>query len=89
MSLSISTGLDYIRRHTNFEAEIEEDIDLLHSFSALKKLSIKINTALPVSAACERLFSCGGLLFTSRRARLGGKHFENQLLLKLNKKFTQ
>ena len=69
MSLSFSTGLDYIRRHSNSEAEIEEDqeededffssmkvkktnklegylsccsenIDLLHSFSALKKLSI-------------------------------------------------
>ncbi|KAL7373707.1 hypothetical protein ABVT39_013066 [Epinephelus coioides] len=66
-----------------------EKMDLLRSFPALKKLSIKTNTALPASAACEQLFSCAGFIFTSRRARLGNKNFENQLLLKLNKKFIK
>ncbi|KAL0187585.1 hypothetical protein M9458_014684, partial [Cirrhinus mrigala] len=39
-----------------------DSMDLLHSFPAIKKLSMKLNTALPASAACEQLFSCAGLL---------------------------
>src|SRR4029434_3918812 len=43
---------------------------------------------LPASAACERLFSCAGLLFNAKLARMNSTHLENQLLLKLNKKFV-
>src|SRR4029434_8084425 len=31
--------------------------------SEYQKLSLNLNTGLPASAACERLFSCAGLLF--------------------------
>ncbi|KAJ8273932.1 hypothetical protein GJAV_G00107110 [Gymnothorax javanicus] len=69
---------------------IEADtMELLHSFSAIKKLSLKLNTALPTSAACERLFSCAGLLFTAKRSRIDSGNLENQLLLKLNKRFRK
>nr|XP_014269066.2 uncharacterized protein LOC106676613 [Maylandia zebra]XP_024654147.1 uncharacterized protein LOC106676613 [Maylandia zebra] len=47
-----------------------DTMELLHSFSAIKNLSLKLNTALPASAACERLFSCAGLLFTAKRSRI-------------------
>lgn len=40
-------------------------MDLLHSFPQVKKLSLKVNTAIPASAACERLFSHAGLLLTA------------------------
>ena len=53
----------------------------------LKDLFVKTNTALPASAACERLFSAAGRIFMPLRARIGDKTFENQLLLKLNKSF--
>ncbi|KAI2646926.1 hypothetical protein H4Q32_029683 [Labeo rohita] len=68
-----------------------DSMDLLHSFPAIKKLSMKLNTALPASAAFERLFSCAGshLLFTSKRSRIDSVNFENQLLLKLNKRFRR
>lgn len=66
-----------------------DNMELLHSFPAIKKLSLKLNTALPASAACERLFSCAGLLFTSKRSRIDSVNFENQLLLKLNKRFRK
>src|SRR4029434_6142147 len=49
---------------------------------------LKLNTGLPASAACERLFTCAGLLFNAKRARINSTHLENQLLLKLNKKFV-
>jgi len=64
-----------------------DHMDLLKSFPTLCKLSVKLNTALPASAACERLFSIAGLVFSPRRARLKSVNFENQLLLKMNKKF--
>ncbi|GAA6100450.1 uncharacterized protein LOC114653149 [Tachysurus ichikawai] len=37
-------------------------INLLHTFPHIKNLSLKVNTGLPASAACERLFSHAGLL---------------------------
>lgn len=40
-------------------------------------------------AACERLFSCAGLLFTAKRARIDSINLEDQLLLKLNGKFRE
>ena len=64
-------------------------MDLLNSFPNVKKLSLKLNTGLPASAACERLFSSAGLLFTAKRARLSAENFENQLLLKMNKSFVK
>ncbi|CDQ98110.1 unnamed protein product [Oncorhynchus mykiss] len=68
---------------------VSENMDLLHSFLYIKKLSLKLNTCLLASAACKHLFSCAGLLFTAKRARIDSIHFENQLLLKLNRKFLE
>ncbi|XP_039596514.1 uncharacterized protein LOC120518029 [Polypterus senegalus] len=45
-------------------------MDLLHTFPRIKKLSLKVNTGLPASAACERLFRQAGLLFTAKRSQL-------------------
>lgn len=64
-----------------------EQMDILKSFPAVCKLSVKLNTPLPASAACERLFSIAGLVFSPRRARLDSRNFENQLLLKINRTF--
>ena len=62
-------------------------MDIFQSCPAVAKLSLKLNTALPASAACERLFSAAGLLFSPRRGRIHSQNLENQLLLKLNKDF--
>ena len=54
----------------------------------LKKLFVELNTALPASAACERLFSVAGLIFVPNRSSISDEHFEQQLLLRLNAKFV-
>ncbi|KAL1248758.1 hypothetical protein QQF64_032974 [Cirrhinus molitorella] len=64
-----------------------DTVEVLKSFPAVCKLSLKLNTALPASAACERLFSVAGLIFRPRRACISSNNFENQLLLRLNKAY--
>lgn len=71
----------------SYLANPDDDMDVLKSYPAVCHLSLKLNTPLPASAACERLFSTAGLILRPRRARIGSKNFENQLLLKLNKPF--
>lgn len=64
-----------------------DHMELLKSFPAVCKLSLRLNTPLPTSAACERLSSIAVLVFSPRRARLDSRNFENQLFLKMNRKF--
>ena len=56
----------------------------LHLFPAIQKNFIELNTALPASVACERLFSIAGRLFRSARCSMTDDHFEHQLLLRAN-----
>ena len=63
------------------------DLTILASFPTLEKLSKMLNTPLPASAACERLFSVAGQIFTPKRANTDSLNFESQLLLKLNSKY--
>lgn len=84
-------------RHTHTQEAIKqldayltcaaEGVTMLTAYSAVCSLSLKLNTALPASAACERLFSAAGLIFRPKRAAISSRNFENQLLLKLNKEF--
>src|SRR4029434_4292190 len=67
---------------------VSVSMDLMNAFQNIKNLSLTLNTGLPASAACERLFSCTGFLFNAKLARMNSTHLENQLLLKLNKKFV-
>ncbi|XP_036007241.1 uncharacterized protein LOC118567127 [Fundulus heteroclitus] len=64
-----------------------DHMDMLKSFPYVCKLSVKLNTPLPASAACKRLFSIAGLVFSPRRVRINFRHFESQLLLKMNRRF--
>ena len=66
----------------------DEDFDIFEGrHASLKSLALELNTPLPASAACERLFSCGGLILRPHRSSLSDKHFEACLLAKLNHKF--
>ena len=51
---------------------------------ALKDVFIKSNTALPSSAAIERVFSNGKDILKPKRAGLSDTHFEMLLILKAN-----
>ena len=56
----------------------------LHLFPAIQKFFIELNTALPASVACERLFSIADRLFRTARCSVTDDHFEQQLLLRVN-----
>ena len=54
----------------------------------LRQHFIELNTPVPASAACERLFSCAGLIFRPHRCSMTERNFENSLLVKLNNGFV-
>ena len=66
----------------------QTDVSMIRTWPCLARLFIKTNTALPASAACERLFSAAGRIFVPNRARISDAQFEHQLLLKLNRAFV-
>lgn len=63
------------------------NIGMLNDYTAIKKLFIKYNTALPSSTSVERMFSVGGSVITPQRGHLHDDIIEYQILLKINKKF--
>ena len=70
----------------SYLASPTDTMDILKTFPSVCYLSLKLNTPLPASAACEGPFSTAGMIFRLKRAKLCSKNFEN-LLLKLNKQF--
>ena len=62
---------------------VGDTIIVLHAYPDLKTLSIKQNTPLAASAACERLFSSAGQMFTPERSNISDTNFDNQVLLKI------
>ena len=86
-ALQSSQAQDSTKQLDGYLACSADQMNLLKSFPAVLKLSVKLNTPLPASAACERLFSVAGLIFSPKRAFIGSKNFENQLLLQLNKAY--
>ena len=69
----------------SYLANDDKSLDTLHLFPFVKRVFMRYNTALPSSAAVERLFSSAGLIASPRRNRLTDSNFEKLLLLKMNK----
>ena len=73
------------------ERYLSDDLEHLSGLAAypkLRTLFVKLNTALPASAAYEHLFNAAGLIFKPLRTCIRDPEFEQQLLLKLNKAFV-
>ena len=68
----------------SYLANSDKPLETLNLFPSVKLVFIRYNTALPSSAAVERLFSCVGLVANPRRNRLSDSNFEKLLLLKQN-----
>jgi hypothetical protein len=79
------------RPRTSLQEEVERYLNELpdDDLSSLKikeirDLYVESNTALPASAAAERLFSLGGRVFTPFRSSLTDEHFEQLVFLRAN-----
>ena len=68
-------------------SELEDFTIYKERCAPLRNLAIELNTPLPSSTACERMFSSGGLILRPQRTRMSDKHFEACLLTKGNKSF--
>ena len=79
---------EFFKSASEFELFLDSPTDkiaIYSRFPKLQQLFIELNTPLPASAACERLFSCAGLIFRPHRCSVKDGNFENSLLVKLNK----
>jgi len=61
---------------------LSSETESIAAWPALKALFLRLNTALPASAAAEQLFSCARLTTNSRRTTMTDELFENLALLK-------
>ena len=60
-------------------------LESLDAYPHIKKMYVVLNTGLPASAACERLFSLGGRVFSPLRTSLSSVHFEMMVFLRMAK----
>ncbi|XP_074029942.1 uncharacterized protein [Leptinotarsa decemlineata] len=60
------------------------NLQVLHEYPTLKKVSLKYNTCLPSAAPVERLFSFATMIDTPKRKNLSDEHFEVLVLKKAN-----
>lgn len=74
-ALQSSQAQDGAKQLDGYLACSADYMDLLKSFPAGCKLSVKLHTPLPAPAACERLFSITGLVLSPRRATLKTNFF--------------
>ncbi len=70
---------------SQYLADRDDGIQLLHKFPFVKKGFIKFNTTLPSSGPVERMFNYAGMILSPKRRLLSDDLFESVLLLKLNK----
>ena len=71
-----------------FASEVEDCSIFNGRCASLKPLALELNTPLPSSAACERLFSSGGQILRPQRVRMSNEHFEASSFTKCNKSFV-
>ncbi|XP_057377361.1 uncharacterized protein LOC130698693 [Daphnia carinata] len=76
-----STEIGEVDRYFNDVAGSLED---LSRFPTIKQIFMEYNSALPSSAACERLFSTAGLIFVPKRSNLSDSNFDKLVFLKQN-----
>jgi hypothetical protein len=72
-----------------FEEKNTENLQVLNAYPIIKKLFLKYNTALPTSAAVERIFSLGGRILSPLRTKLGDFNFESLMFLRSNRRSSQ
>ncbi|XP_045029271.1 uncharacterized protein LOC116923342 [Daphnia magna] len=67
-----------------FHETVPGSLKDLDRFPTIKQIFLEYNSALPSSAACERLFSTAGLIFVPKRSNLSDSNFDKLVFLKQN-----
>ena len=70
---------DFLKEKHESQSKV---IAMLLSSTTLRELFVKYNTAIPSSAAVERLFSLGKDVLKPKRSGLSDEHFEMLVVLK-------
>ena len=81
---SSATVDNILSTYTGINTSRPTSLDDLHAYPLLKNIILELNTALPATAASERLFSAAGRVFVPNHTRMWDDHFEEQLLLRIN-----
>ncbi|XP_045023418.1 uncharacterized protein LOC123467617 [Daphnia magna] len=76
-----SAELGEVDRYVNDGYGILED---LNRYQTIKQIFIQYKSALPSSAACERLFIVASLIFVPKRTNLSDANFDRLVFLKQN-----
>ncbi|XP_046454668.1 uncharacterized protein LOC124202367 [Daphnia pulex] len=71
---------DELNKYLNFC----QTLDQLQDYPTMTSIYKRFNVTLPSSAAVERLFIQGGLIFTPKRLKLTDLNFEMLVFLKVN-----
>jgi hypothetical protein len=70
----------------NYFQDTSKSLSCLERYPSVRRIFMRYNTALPSSAAVERLFSFAGMVHNPKRTRLSDAKFEQLVLLKANGK---
>lgn len=73
----------------HFFNDANQHLNILHNYPNIKQDFLKYNTALPSSAAVERLFSYATMTNMPKSNRLSDRNFETRVLLKANMQFCK
>ena len=79
-------AIQHLQHFLNYP--VSESADEILQWPQLKDIFLELNTAMPSSAASERLFSAASQIFLPRRSRINDCNFQNQLICKVNSSFA-
>lgn len=89
LETSFNENADILRSYLQYKvADDSKDLSqlLVPEFELVKNIFIELNTRLPSSSSCERLFSIAKLNYNNLRSRLNDSKINQLIFLSANRK---